>query len=854
MKNQSDLEEFTKLKFKQLEIAQSCTLLIYTRDRTDLALAKKLRPEFRRLLFSTELKDCQRSISRITNDNKEEAPVDIVLADFDLSIPKFIDYINKRPSQAETNLCPLIPVVILAKETSIKDVEDHLLPFGGVNKILDPPFKSHTVFNVLLEALYNRNKVEETFNYIKKVPTKAAKYPFLSIFEAKPPLKNKETEEITKNSILTGSTSLHAADHVVLDELDAASESSSMLPDCVKVARRKHPELNNQYESPELDEMQDNLGNGLSGGVKRPGTPPPASILKKQSSFGRQPSLSAFRQRSSKRFNFGDLQHVNQDEEEEEKAKVDKLVLPDEQWNSINMLDSQEARRGSLMLFSDDSLSNNNSHEGMSVSTTMDGETLKKKLATMGVQNEVLMDSVHRPVWKESKQAERQLRRTGGKVVHDFSHFLEKQPPALNKVRTVSGLDRKVCQQAWRAIKRPLTSSAIDLRSGKKVYSSLTHDVFFTLSVHHNDLIEKSGLPRLDTLRVVTEGSTPKGTPKSSSMKGSSERIITLRKDDSFLLQVTNNSTGKNTPTKAMMKSRADSIHSGISGEGDHISIVQEDDRSWLKKSGGGSDLSLSCFSQDPRNTSKYYRRIAQVAKQNIPDLQRLLSALKYYDQAIHIIESKPIGVRPRQHAFLAYYNRAIIYFRLGDDDDGIRDITTALEYNNEHLQAREILSLAKRRLGLYGQAIDEAIKHKNLKVDLHVKEIEKQRKAFEASQKLRMVKGNTTNNNNNDHDNNNNNYDDDDIVHPIGEIQHSSHLLQSAISRRGESMLSKGSNNGGGIKTMQIEVPESSCRSSLRDRVAAHRGSNNAFGAKDNDNNDDEERGNSTELADVHY
>lgn len=72
------LDDFTALKFKQLEIAQGSTILIYTRDRTDHGLAKKLRPEFLKVLISTEVKDCQKLIAKITNDTKDEAPIDLV--------------------------------------------------------------------------------------------------------------------------------------------------------------------------------------------------------------------------------------------------------------------------------------------------------------------------------------------------------------------------------------------------------------------------------------------------------------------------------------------------------------------------------------------------------------------------------------------------------------------------------------------------------------------------------------------------------------------------------------------------------------------------------------------------------
>jgi hypothetical protein len=72
------MEEFASLKFRQLDIAQSSTLLIYTRDRSDHGLAKKLRPEFQKLSITSEVRDCQKLFKRITNDTKDEFPIDVV--------------------------------------------------------------------------------------------------------------------------------------------------------------------------------------------------------------------------------------------------------------------------------------------------------------------------------------------------------------------------------------------------------------------------------------------------------------------------------------------------------------------------------------------------------------------------------------------------------------------------------------------------------------------------------------------------------------------------------------------------------------------------------------------------------
>lgn len=105
-----ELEEYTQLKFKQLEIANNSVLLIYTRDRTDHALAKKLRPEFKKVLISTELKDCQKIISKITNETKDEAPVDVVRG-----IPSTCrPFIRLPQSHASPNVLPCIRYLLIS--------------------------------------------------------------------------------------------------------------------------------------------------------------------------------------------------------------------------------------------------------------------------------------------------------------------------------------------------------------------------------------------------------------------------------------------------------------------------------------------------------------------------------------------------------------------------------------------------------------------------------------------------------------------------------------------------------------------------------------------------------------------
>eukprot|EP01031_Cornospumella_fuschlensis_P031634 gene31634-38231_t len=481
------MEEHTKLKFKQLDIANNSTLLIYSRDRNDHSLAKKLRPEFNKVLMSAEAKDCQRIIARVTNDNKEASQIDILVAEFDMSIPKLVDYINKRPHHRDTNMCPLIPIVIIAKEGGVKDAEDHLMPAGGVNKVISMPINTQELFSCILDLLYHRRRVEDTFTNIKKHPLISAKFPYLSIFEARPPLKLSDAmneNESTMRSVAIGSTMENT-----IEEIDDASESSSLLPEIIKTIRQERPELKNKYVPPSSHESVKDMNDNF------PQRSAQHSILKHQ---GSKPKL--WKQPSSTRF---------QQDEPVGDMPTNRLVLPDEHLSSVDLLNSNEGRVDSYVLKTADSLDNPRD----------DVEDVKEvskepKINLSGPQIDVLLDPAHRPHWSDSAIVSRAA--GSSEVLHDYSLFVERHPPSLQKPSTVSGLDRKTMQHYWKGIKRPLASS---------------------------QFMDKDELPRMGSVKSISTDSLPKtpsngkrnsidaGNSKVSHEGSNGSEIIWLRKN-----------------------------------------------------------------------------------------------------------------------------------------------------------------------------------------------------------------------------------------------------------------------------------------------------------------------------------
>ena len=74
----SDLDKFSELKLSQLELLHNSNLLVFTRERFTIGLAKRFRPEFNRVFLTNELKDTIKMIAKYNNDNSEATPIDCV--------------------------------------------------------------------------------------------------------------------------------------------------------------------------------------------------------------------------------------------------------------------------------------------------------------------------------------------------------------------------------------------------------------------------------------------------------------------------------------------------------------------------------------------------------------------------------------------------------------------------------------------------------------------------------------------------------------------------------------------------------------------------------------------------------
>ena len=92
------------------------------------------------------------------------------------------------------------------------------------------------------------------------------------------------------------------------------------------------------------------------------------------------------------------------------------------------------------------------------------------------------------------------------------------------------------------------------------------------------------------------------------------------------------------------------------------------------------------------------------------------MTALSFYTKAIKELKEKATQIKLDE--FVAYHNRGVINFRLGDDEFGLSDIEKAVEIDPDNVACRTLLSLAYRRLGRFKQAIDQCTEAKQIRIN----------------------------------------------------------------------------------------------------------------------------------------
>ena len=139
---------------------------------------------------------------------------------------------------------------------------EHLRGAGGVTKVVKQPIQTKELLYTIIDVLSTQKKVEDTFKSLTRKKIISSKYPYLPIFDAvnteevmadsdgpkatRRPTRINEVGSL-EPSVMSSHTGVHHHHETKVEELEDATDCSSLLPEYVKRIRAESPELNSPY-------------------------------------------------------------------------------------------------------------------------------------------------------------------------------------------------------------------------------------------------------------------------------------------------------------------------------------------------------------------------------------------------------------------------------------------------------------------------------------------------------------------------------------------------------------------------------------------------------------------------------
>lgn len=186
-----------------------------------------------------------------------------MLADYDTSAIRLVDFVNKRTTNPLTKACPHIPIIVLLHESNEREAMEHLRGAGGVTKIVMQPFQTKDLLYTMIDVLSTQKKVEDTFRSLTRKKIISSKYPYLPIFdkvnsdetaaELDEKTRGVASRRQTRHEVGVGhsaSGSVGGPGHEQkVEEIEDGTDCSSLLPEFVRRIRAESPELNSPYRA-----------------------------------------------------------------------------------------------------------------------------------------------------------------------------------------------------------------------------------------------------------------------------------------------------------------------------------------------------------------------------------------------------------------------------------------------------------------------------------------------------------------------------------------------------------------------------------------------------------------------------
>lgn len=506
------IDHYEVNRLKQLQNIHNSHVLLFSKDKF-CPLGRKLRPELGKLYMSSEFKDCSKLLDKI-DDEYSDYHIDLVIVEYDSTAVRLIDVVNKRLRNIKTRKLPVIPTIaIFNPETSEHEALEHLIAVGGVTKIIKSPHKSKDVLYCIMEVLSTQKLVEKTFKDASKKKIISSKYPYLQIFDGQHNGNNNNLElSTTKNNIETSSKSnisfRRQSEFDKIDELDDATECSSLIPNFIKNIRKENSELLSPFIKSKRENMNNNNDNDEN--IKHPmkdhnkshqNFHDDNSNKNENDDVTLTSNLDENYLDSNKPLSTGSNAMILTNSTHSNPPSHDLLLLPHNTTPVLaaaaatvpySMMSSLDAIGGDTLKYGEDSLDNisvasllretiamrtsnaaatggNNYQSEMELHNKdkNNSQNKQKKEHLLSKSYEIL-DIQSRPIW--NKQITKKVDPIMNK--RSIQPFVHKPPPVIQRPSTVGGIDKKYADLYWNIINPKKTLSTTVIGVGMNTTSS----------------------------------------------------------------------------------------------------------------------------------------------------------------------------------------------------------------------------------------------------------------------------------------------------------------------------------------------------------------------------------------------
>ena len=272
-----------------------------------------------------------------------------------------------------------------------------------------------------------------------------------------------------------------------------------------------------------------------------------------------------------------------------------------------------------------------------------------------------------------------------GKDSIEIKPFFDRQLPDIKKMHTVGGLDKIKAQNMWKIV-----------TSGSKIHSQLDSDSDSVRAENNEE--SKKEIHRADDLH---DSHNDKLHDDYDAMEALNRNLKEVNKAQKTLRHM-----AKHAPEDFL-------VHEIIPMSLHERKLNLTENEFYLE------GLRLEAEGEFEKAIS-VYKKVGVHSKE--PQVSKIFLALLLYRQkkfmnslvflniAIEMIQYIEPGLYNKYDEFIALYNRGVINFRVGNDEQGLQDLHQATQLYPDHIKAAEVYSIALRRLQKFRHAIDVTI------------------------------------------------------------------------------------------------------------------------------------------------